>query len=317
MPLKGKCWLTVGQPKAVLICVHGTQTHSGWFGALAVELNHHGWAVYAPDRRGAGMNLKTDARGLPMTEPVAAWTDWAKDLDGAVGQVLQEQRLTGETPPVYLLGSSWGTALTAAYMDSRPRWRGGWMPVHAARIRGLVLSVPSGLKSQVPGVGKKLEVVVVGSVLTALAKVLPSLRKVSTGIGLPSRTYSGHEATRVLIGDEDIPLIQPEPLLRIGDQDPRMVHRATYGFLLQTAAMRRAALKALKTLREVPVLSVLTEKDDIADNEVLQKVLPLGSMVTIRDSEHAIQVERADLLAAELLKWHRGLSCNQASLKSE
>jgi len=311
--LHGKRWLPATQPKAVLICVHGTQTHSGWFGALAVELNHHGWAVYAPDRKGSGLNLKTDKLGLPVPEPVAAWSQWVQDLDGAVEQVLREQRADGRKPPVYLLGSSWGTALTAAYMDSQPRWRGKWQPEHADQVSGLVLSVPSGLKSKVPGLLKKAEVVLLGGPLALLGKAMPPFRRASTGIGLPSRTYSGQDATRTLIGDRDIPLLQPEPPLQLGAQDPRMVHRATYGFMLQSASMRRAAVKAMKSLREVPVLSVLTEKDDIADNENLKKLLPPESIVTVEDSEHAIQVERADLLAVELLKWHQRISSKQVA----
>jgi alpha-beta hydrolase superfamily lysophospholipase len=303
--LKGRRWLPpTATPKAVLIAVHGTQTHSGWFGALAVELNHHGWAVYAPDREGSGLNLALNSKGVPQPAQATHWTEWCRSLDAAVGQVLKEQHAAGKKPPVYLLGSSWGTALVAAYMDRLAKFKGGWLPAHAAQLSGLILSVPSGLKSTVPGLPKKLETVAVGVPSQLLGKLIPPLRRLSTGIGLPKETYSKHEPTRKLVGDQDLPLPQPERTLQVGEQDPRIIHRATYGFLLQSGAMRRAANKAVKRLREVPVLSLLAEVDDIADNPALQKVLPPDSIVMLKNTEHCVQVERADLLAAEILRWH-------------
>ena len=296
--LLGRKWTPIGaKPAAVLVAVHGTQTHSGWFGGLAVEMSHHGWAVSAPDRDGSGLNLAHHDSGLPKAFDGEHWLSWLKWLDAAVGHAVSAH----PDVPVYLLGSSWSTALVTAYMDAQPSFKSNWQPKHPALLAGLILSVPSGLVSHVPGRVKKAEVLA----MSALGILLPPLKRLSTSIGIPADTYSDNPDVQGLIADQDIPLpiLKPEPPLQRGSQDPRIIHRATYAFMYQSALMRRAALKALPRLRPAPLLVVLTEVDRIADNAKLGTLFPAANVVTIPQTQHAIQVERPDLLAAEILRW--------------
>src|SRR4051812_44198571 len=43
-----------GKPRAVLICLHGIQTHADWFTLMAPTLQDEGITVLCPDRRGSG-----------------------------------------------------------------------------------------------------------------------------------------------------------------------------------------------------------------------------------------------------------------------
>lgn len=311
--LKGRKWLPrTGRPEVVLIAVHGTQTHSGWFGALAEVLTRQGWAVYAPDRRGSGLNLQVTEQRLPQPADIGHWSQWVIDLDGAVGQVKAEQHPGGLNPPIYLLGSSWGAALTTAYLAAAADQGGkGINARHPASISGHILSVPAGLMSKLPNRAKKAEIFLIGGPLQVLGKVIPRLRRSHTSIGLPAESYSSLDEVQRLIGNDDIPLAEIEVPLKGGDQDPRLIHRATYRFFLQSAAMRRSAHQALKKERtgsatSGKVLSLLSEVDDIAENSRLEKeLLPQGSVVVAPGTDHAVQIVQPEIMASVILQWHQ------------
>lgn len=48
-------------PKDAILYLHGIESHMGWFGPMAEELQRRGYCVYAFDRRGSG--LSTEERG--------------------------------------------------------------------------------------------------------------------------------------------------------------------------------------------------------------------------------------------------------------
>src|SRR4051812_11264521 len=57
----GYCWkyrrYPVGDtPRAVLVCLHGIQSHAGWYEDSCTSLSRAGYEVAFLDRRGAGMN---------------------------------------------------------------------------------------------------------------------------------------------------------------------------------------------------------------------------------------------------------------------
>lgn len=307
--LKGRKWLPAdSRPKAVLIAVHGTQTHAGWFGALAQELTQNGWAVYAPDRRGSGLNLKLKSNRLPEPVDINHWHQWLMDLDVAVGQV----RANTGGAPVYLLGSSWGTSLTTAYMDTAAA-PGKNLPrtQHAAHLAGHILSVPAGISSQVPRLAKKAEVFLIGGPLRLLGKIIPPLNKISTTIGLPAETYSQVPEVVSLIQDEDITVPADQALvLKPGQQDPHLIHRATYRFFWQSSAMRRQARASLENrvaqaAAQPRLLCLLSAVDDIANNEQLRRhYLPATETQILPETDHSVQLLRPDLMAAHIHRWH-------------
>ncbi len=307
--LKGRKWLPAdSRPKAVLITVHGTQTHAGWFGALAQELIQKGWAVYAPDRRGSGLNLKLKSNHLPQPVDITHWHQWVMDLDAAVGQV----RANAGGAPVYLLGSSWGASLTTAYMQTAAT-PGKKLPQtqHASHLAGHILSVPAGISSQVPGGAKRAEIFLIGGPLTLLGKIIPPLKKLSTNVGLPAKTYSHVPEIVSLIQDEDITVpADPAPILKPGQQDPRLIHRATYRFFWQSFAIRSIARASLKNrvaqaATQPPLLCLISAVDDIADNEQLRRLyLPAAEIHILPETDHSVQLLRPDLMAIHIHHWH-------------
>ncbi|MDD4891560.1 MAG: alpha/beta fold hydrolase [Phycisphaerae bacterium] len=93
-----------------IVCLHGIQSHGGWFGDSASALAQAGHAVLMPDRRGSGANATSrgHARSIAqLLDDGRTYLGWASELAGG--------------GPVHLLGVSWGgkwaTALAAEFPD--------------------------------------------------------------------------------------------------------------------------------------------------------------------------------------------------------
>jgi acylglycerol lipase len=122
LPLR--VWLPQGQPKAVIVALHGFNDYSDAFSLPAPVWADHGIATYAYDQRGFGANRH--AGHWPGTDTFC--------LDLATALRLAQERWPDL--PVYLLGESMGgaTALVAAsHSCSAP-------PIHPA---GLILVAPA------------------------------------------------------------------------------------------------------------------------------------------------------------------------------
>ena len=96
-------------PRAVVVCVHGIQSHSGWFVDSCRALAQRGNAVFSLDRRGSGRN-EAD-RGH-----VGRWQTLTDDIADFFGAA---------TPPYWslprrLVGISWGGKLAACFAAQRP-----------------------------------------------------------------------------------------------------------------------------------------------------------------------------------------------------
>lgn len=313
--LHGRKWRPAGKPRAVLVALHGTQSHSGWYADLAERLNSEGWAVYAPDRRHSGLNNPGAQRNeKPTAADCRDWTQWLRDLDAAVGAVLERE---SSRTPLYVMGSSWSTALCPAYVDPEPDKLAGlrkWRPRHAHEVDGLILNVPAGLESNRPGALQHLRTLCIGGPLEVLGTFIPPLKRAGEKIDLPADIYSRHPVTQALVGDQDLPVPAELPRLKAGEQDPLVLHRATYSFFFRCSVLRfrgREAMGRIQARNErepgfMPVLSVFAETDDIGvEPEKLKH--PLPGTVVIPGTYHSLQVERPDLLAGEIVGWERGL----------
>jgi alpha-beta hydrolase superfamily lysophospholipase len=314
--LEGRKWPVAGKPRAILLALHGTQSHAGWYADLADRLRPHGWAVYAPDRRHSGLNNPGTKRlQKPTPADCKDWRNWLMDLDAAVAAVLREE---SRDVPIYVMGSSWSTALAPAYVDPEPNkvpGLRGWRPRHAHEVDGLILNVPAGLQSDRPGTKQHLRTLLFGGPLTLLGNIVPPLNRVGETIDLPADTYSRHPDTRTLVGKKNIKVNEKRPALKIGEQDPLIVHRATYSFFLRSGALRAVGQDAMKRIHErqkrdpnyMPVLSVLAEVDDIVGPDLQKLEKPLPGVVVLPGTYHSLQVERPDLLSDAIVKWQRGL----------
>jgi acylglycerol lipase len=133
-------------PWAVVIFLHGIASHAGWFGETAAHLNHHGVAVYGPDRRGSGRS------GGPRGH-LTRYQRALDDVEQLVRLVSSDQRGT----PVFLAASSWAAKLAVVYAAQRP-----------APLSGLLLLGP-GLTSEVKLSPARLVQVVVGHLVAPMA----------------------------------------------------------------------------------------------------------------------------------------------------
>jgi acylglycerol lipase len=145
-------WVPFGDPKAVIVALHGFRDHSGSFERPARSWRARGVATYAFDLRGFGATAKT-----------GRWPGAAIVFDDAAYVVnLVAARHPGV--PVFLLGESLGSAVLLA---------------NAARtefpeVRGLIVVAPGALGWQaMPAFAKELSKAIVG--------VVPELRLPATG----------------------------------------------------------------------------------------------------------------------------------------
>ena len=116
-----QAWLPDGDPKAVVILLHGLAEHSGRYAHVAKALTDAGYAVHALDHRGHG---KSDGKRTY----VKSYADYQRDI-------LQFRRLVElrhPDLPVFVLGHSMGGNLALGHVLD-----------HQAGVRGMALSAPA------------------------------------------------------------------------------------------------------------------------------------------------------------------------------
>ena len=114
-------WLPDGDPKAVVLLLHGLAEHSGRYGHVAKALTDAGYAVHALDHRGHG---KSDGKRTY----VKSYADYQRDI-------LQFRRLVEQQHPglpLFVLGHSMGGNLALGHVLD-----------HQEGVRGMVLSAPA------------------------------------------------------------------------------------------------------------------------------------------------------------------------------
>lgn len=113
-------------PRGVVLYLHGIQSHSGWYIQSCEILAENGYTVYAPDRRGSGLN-RVDRGHLQNYE------DLVGDMDAFVN------RIHADFPdlPLFIMSVSWGGKLALLYESRSP-----------GSVEGIILSTP-GIRSKV------------------------------------------------------------------------------------------------------------------------------------------------------------------------
>jgi acylglycerol lipase len=99
LTLFGQWWGPDGAPKAVVLLVHGTGTHSGFFADWANDLTAHGYAVFGIDLRGWGQSQGYGRRGF-----VQNYDEYVDDITLAYREI----RFRYPTKPLYIQGDSLG-----------------------------------------------------------------------------------------------------------------------------------------------------------------------------------------------------------------
>jgi len=127
-------------PRANLVCLHGIQSHGGWYDYSSSRLCQAGYAVYYLDRRGSGLN--TEARGD---------TPGAYQLLEDVREFIGQERLATGTTPLVIMGCSWGGKLAAAFCTRYP-----------TIAEGLVLLYPGIAAKVSPPPSQRLRILLAG-----------------------------------------------------------------------------------------------------------------------------------------------------------
>lgn len=109
--LQYRRWAPVdGEPRALIVALHGIQSHGGWYAYSSQRLAEAGFEVLFLDRRGSGLN--TSRRGHALH---------AERLINDVVQFTRALRIERQPQcPVVLMGVSWGGKLATATALRRP-----------------------------------------------------------------------------------------------------------------------------------------------------------------------------------------------------
>jgi alpha-beta hydrolase superfamily lysophospholipase len=99
-----QAWLPEGDPRGVVLLVHGLGEHSGRYGHVAQALVDHGYAVHALDHRGHG-------RSSGKRAFVKQYDEFLRDLHRFRTMVQREQPGT----PLVVLGHSMGGNIAMGY----------------------------------------------------------------------------------------------------------------------------------------------------------------------------------------------------------
>jgi acylglycerol lipase len=150
-------WLPEGDPKAVLLVVHGLGEHGGRYGNVVDYFLPRGYGLYALDHYGHG-------KSEGQREYVERFSDYTQTLKIFFDQVCAAQ----PGRPIFLVGHSLGGLISAVYLLD-----------HQAGLAGAVLSGPAVKAPSLSPV-----VLVVGRVASVL---LPRLGVVGLDSGAVSR----------------------------------------------------------------------------------------------------------------------------------
>jgi alpha-beta hydrolase superfamily lysophospholipase len=114
-------------PRAHVVCIHGIQSHAGWYEHSCTRLSQAGYLVSFLDRRGAGLNTQ-DRGDTPryrrLLDDIAEFIHLLRRPDSPAGQATTAL-------PIFLLAISWGGKLAVALQQRHP-----------GRVDGLVLLCP-------------------------------------------------------------------------------------------------------------------------------------------------------------------------------
>jgi alpha-beta hydrolase superfamily lysophospholipase len=126
-----------GLPRAQVVCLHGIQSHGGWYDYSCRCWSQAGYAVSFLDRRGSGLNAQ-DRGDAPS---------FRRLLDD-LAEYLHDLR-RGASRPVFLVAISWGGKLAVALQRRHPGLVDGLVllcPGFFARVR-----LPLGQRARVFG----------------------------------------------------------------------------------------------------------------------------------------------------------------------
>jgi alpha-beta hydrolase superfamily lysophospholipase len=140
---KYRRYLPPAQPRAHVVCIHGIQSHGGWYRYSCSRLSQAGVLVDFLDRRGSGLNDKQ--RG-----DAPSFRRLLDDLAEFIRETRSGSPLTTHHSPlpVFLVAISWGGKLGVALQRRHPEL-----------VDGLALLCPGFFPKVLPTLGQRLGIV--------------------------------------------------------------------------------------------------------------------------------------------------------------
>jgi alpha-beta hydrolase superfamily lysophospholipase len=95
-----------GPPRAHIVCIHGIQSHGGWYEYSCGRLGQAGYTVSFLDRRGCGLNAQDRGDAPSFRRLLDDLAEFLRPLRGTI--------------PVFLVAISWGGKLGVALQRRHP-----------------------------------------------------------------------------------------------------------------------------------------------------------------------------------------------------
>jgi alpha-beta hydrolase superfamily lysophospholipase len=286
---KGLLFHAQGEARATLLCLHGVQTHAAWFAPLARELTRGGFNVIAVDRRGSGVNA-----AAPF---VRGHTKGSQELLDDLQKQMRVAKMMG--PPVYLLGTSWGSNLAAVYV----------LRDLAPQADGLILLVPA-TRSRFEHWFSKPLAGLISFLFPKLTAKLP----------FQAVHYQAGEQQPPPQDLDQPPLKKPKDgtpwrasadladQLKEDEKSGLLLTRPTYRLLYTGLALASEWKSSSKQLT-IPGLVILAGRDQIMDNAAAWRAVSQHSskakLVSLEDAGHGAQITSPAEIADSISKWTR------------
>lgn len=133
-------YLAAGAPRAVLVFLHGIQSHGGWYEGSCTELSQAGFNVSFLDRRGSGLNPEARGDAPSFRRLIDDIAEYLAALPRAVSRDDKVAKV-----PVFLAAISWGGKLAIA-LERR----------HPGLVDGLILLCPGLVPRLRASLGRRL-----------------------------------------------------------------------------------------------------------------------------------------------------------------
>lgn len=272
MQLHFRHWTAVGTLRGIVVCLHGVQSHSGWYDYSSGRMADAGFEVYFADRRGSGLNgrLRGHAdHGLRLLNDVRQLVRFAR-IEHSIVDASDRARV-----PATLLGLSWGGKIAAAFAATYPQ-----------ELQRLALLYP--------GLVPNLRPTVWQNILLQFAR-RHDLRHKSIGLPLDNPALFTDDR----VGRDTIM------------NDPLALHRVTSGFINSGRDLDQLIVDGQANINH-PLLLMLAGRDKIIDNAATRRLVcdfPTDrlSLVNYSDACHTLEFEpNRDSIFDDLVGWLSG-----------
>lgn len=266
-----RLWTPQGPARANIVCLHGIQSHSGWYLYSSARLCEAGYVVWYPDRRGSGMNWSQRGDCRHYRQLLADVAEFISN----VRQGMYAARIPGRGPgadlPVVVLAGSWGAKLAAAcfraypgYADALILWSPGFFPQVRLSLR------------------QRARVL--------LARFLEPVRQFPIPLNDPELFTANPDRLRFIREDE------------LG------LRQATARFLVESYRLDRFLRRAPRYIT-CPVLLLLAGRDRIVDNARTKEFFARfasedKTLIEYPDAHHTLEFEiNPDFFIGDILRW--------------